>query len=262
MSVEATTTDVAGPMCLTRPECPICMLILPLDPDDSIYKSCCGKIICRGCAVASLRVRIKENVAKNRPQKVETAPCPFCRAEAPEDENEMVEMHRRRVEEHQDIWAMYDMGNFYRDGEYGLTRSRRMALKMYERAYDLGSPQAAYCIAYLYDPRVVGSALSDERKYREYIEEAARRGDVLATYELGRLAHESGNGAEAARHFMVAACAGDDKSLKAVGEFFKCGFVSREEYARTLRAYQDAIGEVKSDEREFAKQFRQSESPF
>jgi len=33
-------------------ECPICMLLLPIDLDQSYFKSCCGKTICNGCIVA------------------------------------------------------------------------------------------------------------------------------------------------------------------------------------------------------------------
>jgi len=30
-------------------ECPICMLPLPININQSIFKSCCGKLICKGC---------------------------------------------------------------------------------------------------------------------------------------------------------------------------------------------------------------------
>ena len=32
-----------------REDCPICMLLLPLDDTKSIFKLCCGKLICKGC---------------------------------------------------------------------------------------------------------------------------------------------------------------------------------------------------------------------
>jgi len=39
----------------TRPDCPICMLPLPFHLKESRYMSCCGKILCNGCDVASKR---------------------------------------------------------------------------------------------------------------------------------------------------------------------------------------------------------------
>ena len=39
------------------------------------------------------------------------------------------------------------------------------------------------------------------------------------------------------KHFMIAAKAGFDLSLKEVGEGYKRGHVTKDEYAQTLRAY-------------------------
>ena len=35
-----------------REECPICFLPLPLGENQTIFKSCCGKVICNGCIYA------------------------------------------------------------------------------------------------------------------------------------------------------------------------------------------------------------------
>ena len=51
----------------SREECPICFLELPVKENMQTYKSCCGKIICDGCEIAS-------SVEQNG-----DAPCPFCR---------------------------------------------------------------------------------------------------------------------------------------------------------------------------------------
>ena len=37
-----------------REDCPICMLILPLLPDEWAYMTCCGKTICSGCSIACI----------------------------------------------------------------------------------------------------------------------------------------------------------------------------------------------------------------
>ena len=35
-----------------REECPICLIPLPLDASEMAFKSCCGKLICKGCIYA------------------------------------------------------------------------------------------------------------------------------------------------------------------------------------------------------------------
>jgi hypothetical protein len=32
-----------------REECPICMIPLPMRDDETVFKLCCGKVICSGC---------------------------------------------------------------------------------------------------------------------------------------------------------------------------------------------------------------------
>jgi len=54
------------------------------------------------------------------------------------------------------------------------------------------------------------------------------------------------------KHFMIAARAGCDTSLKEVGEGYKVGHVTKDEYARTLRAYQETSIEMKSTQRSIA----------
>ena len=51
------------------------------------------------------------------------------------------------------------------------------------------------------------------------------------------------------KHFMIAANSGCDKSLKSVGEGYKEGLVTKDEYTMTLRAYKDSMDEMKSDQR-------------
>ena len=48
---------------------------------------------------------------------------------------------------------------------------------------------------------------------------------------------------------MIAANSGCHKSLKSVGEGYKEGLVTKDEYAKTLRACKDSIDEMKSEQR-------------
>ena len=48
---------------------------------------------------------------------------------------------------------------------------------------------------------------------------------------------------------MIAASSGLEMSLKEVGEGHKAGYVSKEDYTKTLRAYQNTREEMKSEQR-------------
>jgi hypothetical protein len=52
------------------------------------------------------------------------------------------------------------------------------------------------------------------------------------------------------KHFILAAKAGDKKSLYYVKVGFMNGMITKDEYANTLRAYQERHDEMKSDQRD------------
>ena len=54
---------------------------------------------------------------------------------------------------------------------------------------------------------------------------------------------------------MIAARSGYDGALKGVGEGYKGGFVTKDEYTSTLRAYQSIRDEMKSDQRTKAAEY-------
>ena len=60
----------------------------------------------------------------------------------------------------------------------------------------------------------------------------------------------------AQKHWMIAARSGYELSLQKVGEGYKDGFVTKEEYASTLRAYRTSQDEMKSEQREIAAAMR------
>ncbi|MDB4430529.1 hypothetical protein N9140_01070, partial [bacterium] len=59
-------------------------------------------------------------------------------------------------------------------------------------------------------------------------------------------------------HFMIAAKAGYKDSLDAAKEGFMDGIITKDEYANTLRAYQQQHNEIKSDGRDEAEDFFQN----
>ena len=57
------------------------------------------------------------------------------------------------------------------------------------------------------------------------------------------------------KHFMVAAEAGDDNSLKSIREGYLSGHVTKDNFERALRAHKESKDEEKSDQREAAAAF-------
>ena len=79
-------------------------------------------------------------------------------------------------------------------------------------------------------------------------------GSVHARQNLAIMELNVDNHCRAFKHYIIAARAGHEYSLAGVKEGFMKGDVAKEEYADTLRAYQKAQDDMKSDMRdEFAK---------
>ena len=92
----------------------------------------------------------------------------------------------------------------------------------------------------------------DKKKAKYYYELAAINGSVEARHNLGCLEGNSGNINRAKKHYILAARAGHKQSLDMVKEGFMRGIVTKDEYANTLRAYQQQRDEMKSDDRDKA----------
>ena len=72
-------------------------------------------------------------------------------------------------------------------------------------------------------------------------------GTILASMD----AH-AGNYDRAHKHFILSARAGDKDSLDAVKAGFIDGTITKDEYEKTLRAYQKIQDDMKSDDRDKA----------
>ena len=66
----------------------------------------------------------------------------------------------------------------------------------------------------------------------------------------------AGNHHRAYKHFMLAARAGYKPSLDELKDGYMDGIVTKDEYANTLRAYQQRYDEMKSDDRNAFRQRR------
>jgi len=88
-------------------DCPICFLLLPTLDSGRIYMSCCGKVLCCGCAYAPIYDN-QGNKVDNDKQNL----CPFCRVEAPISDEEANKRIMRLVEKN-DAEACYNLGIYY-----------------------------------------------------------------------------------------------------------------------------------------------------
>ena len=93
----------------------------------------------------------------------------------------------------------------------------------------------------------------DKKKAKHFYELAAMSGDAHARHNFACFEGQAGNSHRAYKHYIIAAKAGYKLSLDAVKNGFMGGIISKDEYANTLRAYQRAHDETKSDMRDKAR---------
>ena len=236
-----------------RPECPICLLTLPLSGEELTCMSCCGNSICRACE--SEMSRVIEETNKERRAKDPHYPCllqvtcPLCRTIFPEnDEDELARLRDRMERNHADAFFM--MALHYTDGQLGLQKDKRKAFELFLRAAELGHASAMHHVARAYyegDPEVVEK---DESMSWHYFVKAARGGCVLSRFSLGAIDINRGNIKRAYKHWQMSVAAGCDVSLRFIKREFEEGWVTKDAYDMAQRDYQNARDEMKSDQRD------------
>ena len=215
-------------------DCPICQLPLPLDRQQSMFKPCCVKKLCKGCVLATRKRGMWD--------------CPFCRTPAPK-KSQVLARIQKRVDKG-DPAAIYFLGNQYEFGEYGLEKDVTRAVELYERAAELGVKDAHYNLGVTYaGGKVVEKDM--DKAFRHY-EAAAMSGEVSARYNLGCEEYDAGNCDVALQHWMISAKLGDQDSLDEVKDLFMDGLASKADYVGALREYQSAIEEMSSPDRDEA----------
>ena len=227
-----------------KEDCPICNLLLPTLASGSVYKSCCGKIICGGCDYAP--------VYDNSGNEIIEEKCPFCRTPLPGSDEEYKVRLLKRVEV-DDAEAIYTLGCYYREGLFGLSQDIAKAFELYHRAGELGNVKAYCNIGYAYEN---GRGVDiDKKKADHYYKLAAIGGNEVARCNLGVVAEKVGNMNRALKHHMIAAEGGEPYSLKKIQKLYTNGHVTKEDYAHALRAYQAYLAEIKSTQRDKAAAF-------
>jgi len=222
-------------------DCPICFLRLPTLRTASTYKPCCGKLICSGCAYAP--------VYDNQGNEVTEKTCPFCRAPISKSDEEENERIKRRAEAG-NAEAIFTLGHFYADGEYGFPQDYDKALELWHRAGDLGCAAANYNIGIVYDN---GEGVNvDQKKAKHYYELAAMGGHVDARHNLGIDEENADNIDRALKHLMIAVRGGGNDSLKTIREMVTIGHATKDDFKKALESYQAYLDEIRSDQRDKA----------
>ena len=224
-----------------RDDCDICFLPMPHVKSscgvNASYYPCCGKTVCYGCMLAS-DIEMRRGTMKDM--------CAFCRVKLP-THKEYVERAKRRLKLN-DANAYHMLGCASRDGDMGLPKDMDKALELFFQAAELGSIEAHFALGHAYH---TGRGVSkDLDRTILHWKLAAIGGHGEARCNLGVIEeHNNGNRHRAIKHFIIAACTGQDESLKGVGEGYKAGYVTKAEYTRILRAYRDSRDEIKSEQR-------------
>ena len=229
----------------SREECPICTLLLPIDVEQIRFKSCCGKIICMGCIDAMSM----EEVRKGKKEE-EMFMCPYCRTPPHSSDEEEIERLAKLMDNDNAV-AFVVQGVYYADGTCGLQQDMVKANELWRKAGELGCAEAYSRLGYSFSNGM--GVEVDKKKAVHYYELAAIKGDVLARHNLGCMEGQAGNSHRLMKHLMLAARSGYTPSLDGVTKgFTRAGYVTKEEYANTLREYQKRMDEMKSDTRDTA----------
>jgi len=143
-----------------RDECPLCFLTLPLDKQESLFKICCGKVICRGCTYAMMK---SEGGADS---------CPFCREPKPKSNQEVIKllnklMDKGNAQAYHQYGLSYEVGHEV-GGVMGLPQDYKKANEFYLKAGKLGSGAAYYNLGLSY---LEGNGVEvDMKKAKKYWE--------------------------------------------------------------------------------------------
>lgn len=181
--------------------------------------------------------------------------CPFCRAPVGMEVGAEVTRVKKRMEMN-DAYAFYSLGVAYAHGNWALPVDLERAIPLYEKAAELGCASASYDIGSMYCQGL--NVAKDEEKGMRHLEIAAIGGSLDARHALGSLALVEFNAKgdaelleRALKHLKIAAKAGHEQSLKPIRLCYP-RYVTKEEYASVLRAYQQSKDDIKSDAREKA----------
>ena len=247
---ETADIDIFAPI-TEREECPICMLIIPLNENEIAFMNCCGKSICRGCTykevLTDLKNGIPEHMLLNGLNK-----CAFCRQSASTNNIKAT----KKLMKKNNPQAFMQMAGYYKEGD-GVFQSDTKSLELYIRAAELGHPEGFWYIGSYFEQ---GSAVEqDKSKALAFYEEAAKKGSIYAHKTLANYYCTWDNQTHI-KHVKVAASAGDQASMDYMMTKYKNNCLSKEDLTQSLLAYQASSNEMKSKDRDDANALFQATS--
>jgi len=162
-----------------------------------------------------------------------------------------------------DAEAFYQLGNGYGYKLWGLPLDRSKAFELYKKGAELGSIEAHDQLSKSYKNGFGGVKNGDLKKAQYHCEMAAKGGHEMARHNLGMMwKNLMGYTNHVMKHYMVSASSGLELALKEVGEGYKAGHITKDEYAKTLRAYQRTRDEMTSVQRTKAAKLYPSATNF
>jgi len=230
-----------------KEDCEICFLPVPHESGVcgviTTYQPCCGKKLCYGCVAATQEEMITGNIKRC---------CPFCRTPLhfSSDEEYVKRVIMRCKLNDSDAFFTLAKGYYggFQKGGMSLTKDISKAYLLFNRAAKLGDEKSYSFLAELY---YTGDGVQrDVRRALHHFSQAAIKGHEMARHNLGVAEEANGNMDRAIKHFIIAAKSGYANSPKKVGEGYKAGLVTKDEYANTLRAYQQTCIDMKSEQRD------------
>jgi len=165
-----------------------------------------------------------------------------------------IELTKKRMEVN-DSNAYHMMGVHQLMGSMGLKKDERKALEYIEKAAELGLNTAHHTLGSMYSEGM--GVEKDAAKALHYYRLAAIGGNIHSRHALGVRAYfgEPQQVELAMKHWLLAAEAGHDESLKNIKFGYQNGCVTKDVFAKTLRAHQSATDEIKSDQRDKAMEY-------
>ena len=225
-----------------KEECPICMLPLPFDLNESRFQSCCGKFICMGCSHAQQKEDFRSG-------KAIQAPCAFCRTPGPKGPKEFIDQLKRGVERN-DMASIEQLAEYYIEGTCGLEKDSTKAMVLLLKAGKLGCADAYYTAGNLYFD---GNGVEkDEKKARLCYELGTIGGSIRARHNFAKMEGMAGRDERASKHFLICVIAGYELSLDGIKIGLEDGYITKDEYAEAMRAFHKSNDETKSAMRDEA----------
>ena len=146
--------------------------------------------------------------------------------------------------------SMNRVGSYYFFGQKGVQQDKAEGLRWCHRAVEAGSGRAAMYIGRCY---LIGDGVDqDIDKALEYFQKSAELGYIPAFCSIAIMLMANGEIEEGMLNYRKAVMCGYccDDLFRALRDVFKDGYITKEEYAHTLRENQKACNEMKSDARE------------